>query len=478
MKLPPAFFIVPFCAAIALFNSSANAMPAPAGSFAIETVTIAGSRAPGTPEQFNRVGYNRYAARRNGPAPVLILVSGYISGAGYFDRMARSLAGRGAIEVWTLNRRETFLENRERLHGDIDDFIRHPRRRSAVLERMNCIDRYLVAGGRCVAHWGLRVQMEDLRQVVRRAQAISPAVFLGGWSDGGEFLMAYTHFRFDDGRAGYEDLAGLVFLDVDQEWAVYNCDAERIGAIMRRHTDALERGSIFVNRRPSLAVYNLAIELARRHPEGRSPLTGQFNLPQRIRSRGITNLALAGWLFDQSAGVRGGRGPFSYFIRSGELSGVARGRARRASGPVRWKSHQATGEVTDIRSFLAAESAPGRVFEFFYPRRLVHDFWAIARCGFDCPELSVRPNPDNTLPVFNAQTRAHWSPSILPPILTWYLGRNGMGASSVTNIHLPCYTHADLFFAADAERELYAPLEGWIARASALSRGRESAASR
>ena len=86
--------------------------------------------------------------------------------------------------------------------------------------------------------------------------------------------------------------------------------------------------------------------------------------------------------------------------------------------------------------------------------------------------------PDNTLPVFNAQTRAHWSPSILPPILTWYLGRNGMGASSVTNIHLPCYTHADLFFAADAERELYAPLEGWIARASALSRGRESAASR
>lgn len=435
---------------------------APAPKFNVTKEVIPGFHEPNTPDILNRVGYYRYYLRGQKNPAILVLVSGYISGAGYFDNMARKLVKRGNVEVWTINRRQTFMENRDLMRKDIREFLRYPSRRKSIIARMNNADRYLRHNVNCMRHWGLQVQMEDINAVIREARERSSSVFLGGWSDGGEFLMAYTNYKFRDNHFGHEDLAGVVFLDVDPEWAVHAGKTDRIEGAIRRHREAIEKNRLYVSVSPGLPLYTMAVELARLYPRSRSPLAGHFSVPPKLLKKGITNRALAGWLFDYSVRdyERWQRSPFAYFIRSGDITVPSR--KRRGNNVVDWRPNRTTGEVTNLDMFLSANSAPGHLFELFYPRRLIQDFWTIAKSGFNCPELNVYHSPENRLPLFNAQTRANYDTAILPIIVSWYMNRSGIKREHVANHHFPAYSHADIFFASPADREFFSPLYRWM----------------
>src|ERR671938_236530 len=61
--------------------------------------------------------------------------------------------------------------------------------------------------------WGLGLQLEDLRRVVRRARAGGRRqVLLGGYSVAASMAAAYAAWDFS-GRPGYRDIDALLLLD-------------------------------------------------------------------------------------------------------------------------------------------------------------------------------------------------------------------------------------------------------------------------
>ena len=63
-----------------------------------------------------------------------------------------------------------------------------------------------------VREWGLKLALEDLRAVVKRARRGGRKVILGGHSLGASMVVAYAAWDFK-GRAGHRDLSGLVLID-------------------------------------------------------------------------------------------------------------------------------------------------------------------------------------------------------------------------------------------------------------------------
>jgi len=60
--------------------------------------------------------------------------------------------------------------------------------------------------------WGMNVEIQDLRRVVRRAQRLGGRVVVGGHSLGGSITTAYATWDFR-GKPGAKQLKGLVFID-------------------------------------------------------------------------------------------------------------------------------------------------------------------------------------------------------------------------------------------------------------------------
>ena len=58
----------------------------------------------------------------------------------------------------------------------------------------------------------MRVEIEDLRRVVKAAERTGRRVVLGGHSLGGTITTAYATWNFG-GRPGARGLTGLVFID-------------------------------------------------------------------------------------------------------------------------------------------------------------------------------------------------------------------------------------------------------------------------
>lgn len=192
-----------------------------------ELVVVDGVAAPGTPAALNATHVLRYRTDVATPAPadaVVIAFPGFLGGAGSFDGLARDLVLGGAdrdltIEVWAIDRRANLLEDRAGVdtaeasgdpeiangyyYGDdtiagaaFDGFVRQ-------------------ADVAYMAEWGLETHVEDLRRVIAQlSEADRPGhVYLMGHSLGGAFTEAYAAWRFDDGRRGVEDLAGLILID-------------------------------------------------------------------------------------------------------------------------------------------------------------------------------------------------------------------------------------------------------------------------
>jgi hypothetical protein len=194
----------------------AVAVPASAGA-AVRFERIAGFDAPGTPAKYDRVGILKVGPKR--AANILVLNPGTSASAAYFVPLARDVARKAkGWQVWAVERRENLLED----HSVLDRA-----KRGAATPR-EVFDYYLgwITDSSVTSHfqlipdasaafakgWGMRVEVEDLRRVVRRAERAGRHVVVGGHSLGGTITSAYATWNFG-GRPGARGLSGLVFID-------------------------------------------------------------------------------------------------------------------------------------------------------------------------------------------------------------------------------------------------------------------------
>jgi pimeloyl-ACP methyl ester carboxylesterase len=168
----------------------------PALASAGTVVSVRGASGPG-PARYDRVSYERF-----GPASakrVLILVPGHAG------RRRRLLARRAEIvrrvkglQVWAYDRRSQALEDHSGFAGGNPD----------------AAFKYYLGGGGFVPasapfarDWGLKLALEDLRAVVKRARRGGRKVILGGHSLGASTAVAYAAWDFK-GRPAFATSPG------------------------------------------------------------------------------------------------------------------------------------------------------------------------------------------------------------------------------------------------------------------------------
>jgi hypothetical protein len=203
-------------AAVAVAALAILASPAtPAGKVRFER--IHGFDAGSTPARYDQVGVLEVGPRR---APnILILNPGTSASAAYFAPLAKTVVKETkGWQVWAVERRENLLED----HSVLD---RAKRGRASGQELFDYYLGYLVdstitphfefipdASVGFARQWGMRVEIADLRRVVRAAQRRGRRVVMGGHSLGGSITTAYATWDFG-GRPGARDLSGLVYID-------------------------------------------------------------------------------------------------------------------------------------------------------------------------------------------------------------------------------------------------------------------------
>jgi hypothetical protein len=330
----------------------AAAPPASASSTGEAYVAIAGHPAPGTPDRYNRVfvkKFGRASARR-----VLVLVPGYIGGAGDFTLVARELVRRvPGLQVWALDRRPNALEDTSRFQP-----------RTSLQE---AYDYYLGLRLRAVdgatetpyaRDWGLKVALEDLRRVIRSARRGGRRVVLGGHSLGAATALAYASWDFA-GRAGYRDVRGLVLID----GGLLGSFAHPALPAIQRRKRSIDRGEPFEQLLPGLPPWAAGVfaevggMYARLAPGAPSALQDYFALPADLKPPvRVTNEALLGYALDRDT--------------SPDLLGdvqVRAGHLARTGDPRPWVS----GELTPIQNVARLFfQEPGNAVEWYFPRRL------------------------------------------------------------------------------------------------------------
>ena len=198
-------------ATLALLTPSASA------AVKVRFERIQGFDARQTPARYDRVGVLEVGPRR---APnILVLNPGTSASAAYFAPLAKTVVRKAdGWQVWAVERRENLLEDhsvlnrakRGRAGGqELFDYYLGFLADPSVTPHFELIPDSEVAFGR---EWGMRVQIEDLRRVVERAQRRGRNVVVGGHSLGGSITTAYATWDFR-GRPGARGLSGLVYID-------------------------------------------------------------------------------------------------------------------------------------------------------------------------------------------------------------------------------------------------------------------------
>jgi cysteine-rich repeat protein len=182
----------------------------------------------------NRATYTRYYAIGAGdPDTILVTAPGFAAGAGAFKIFAESLivkaeaAGNIRLEVWAIDRRSNFLEDRAGVgtaeptfdyqlalnwfFGGQMGLPLDPR----ISRRAVFHDGPTVA---FMANWTPNVHAHDIDAVIDAAHAVpsNPTVFLGGHSLGTLFTGRYASTDLDPGPGivpGFSKVAGLVLLE-------------------------------------------------------------------------------------------------------------------------------------------------------------------------------------------------------------------------------------------------------------------------
>jgi pimeloyl-ACP methyl ester carboxylesterase len=306
------------------------------------------------PAKYDRVFVKQLGPR--GAGTVLVLVPGTNGGAGSIVPVARDIVRRvRGVQVWIVDRREQAFEDTSVFRtGD-------PQRAQ---------DYYLgfhyrrVAGedASFVADWGLKLQLRDLRSVIRRAAAGGRRVLLGGHSAGASTAVAYAAWDFG-GRPGYRDINGLVLIDGGLLGSFDSADLARA----KRELADIRTGKVFLDLLgvglPEIngIFAQVGALWAYKRPDEPAALQQYPLLPDYLKPPvRATSEAALGFAFDKTTSPAA---LALIHIRSGRLadSGDPRG----------WKD----GELTPIRRFAKAFAADApNATEWYYPRRLLLDF--------------------------------------------------------------------------------------------------------
>ncbi|HST43171.1 MAG TPA: hypothetical protein VLK58_26835 [Conexibacter sp.] len=379
---PRALALAVLVAAFAAPAPSALAAPGPvpAARLAATTAKVLTFRAPpvaGTPRRYDRVQVRRY-----GPAnasTVLVLVPGTLGGAADFHVVAPALVQRiRGLQVWAQMRREGALHDTRTLE----------RARAGEVTVQQAFDYYLgwlakpvtphyrpldPADYAFVGDWGLRVAMDDLHTVVQAARAGGRKqpprrVILGGHSLGGSVAGMYAAWDFD-GRAGVEDLAGIVAIDGGA--GGIRAGATTTAKEARAQLDRLAADGPFTDllglRLPWIAGAFGELSALAAHVDPTAPSVGQsfLLLPPVFRAPvSVTNRAQLGYAFDAKTSPPG----LSLIqVRSGALAA--------AGDPRDWVDDPA--QPTPIANLADAFSLePLGAIEWYYPARLSIDVGA------------------------------------------------------------------------------------------------------
>ena len=318
--------------------------------------------APG-PSKYDKVFVQQLGPRK--ARNVLVLVPGTNGGAGGITPVARDIARRvPTTQVWVVDRREQAFE---------DTAVFAQRDPDAALDHYLGFKYRSVKGAnaRFVADWGLEVQLNDLRSVVRRASKGGRRVVLGGHSAGASTAVAYAAWDFG-GRAGWRGLDGLVLIDGGLLGSFEEASPERV----RRELADIRKGNVFFDLLgfgvPEIAgiFAQVGALYAYERPDAPSTLQTLPLLPAQFKPPfPVTNEAALGYAFDETTSPQA---LALIRIRAGGLA--------RSGDPRPWRD----GEITPIRRFARAYSADApNATEWYYPRRLLLDFDAASDLRMD-----------------------------------------------------------------------------------------------
>ncbi|MBK9384953.1 MAG: hypothetical protein IPN34_09070 [Planctomycetes bacterium] len=311
----------------------------------VTQVLLRGADESGTPDELDRVGYNRYARAESGaPRSILVLVPEWGRGAGWLDGLSRDLvAACDGLEVWTLNRRQALLSALAETSSELD-FLRR---------------------------WDLSVAQRDLGIVCAMARERGARLALGGWGLVGGWQA------YERAASGADGAVPLFLLDA---WLAPANAGERaalasLRAIARAQLEAGALTSVGLDPRvrPStpgdFGFAEQAAFEAERAPEAESELVERH--PSLAKSkRRFTNRGLFAWAFDRPRPRRGDeelaqRGPLA------SLQGLPFAELERREGeggPIDDARCGATcGAPYELEEALGPFSAPGGPFEAFAP---------------------------------------------------------------------------------------------------------------
>jgi pimeloyl-ACP methyl ester carboxylesterase len=202
---------------IAMVGLSSGVSSARTAAKPLGVTWMAGYAAPGTPAKYNRVGVIKV-----GPSTaknVLVLEPGTSAGSAYFVPLAQWIVAKTkGWQVWSVERRENLLEDQSELNlykehkataTELFNYYLGYIKNQAVTDHFQSISNSTVEYAK---QWGMNVAVQDLHRVIKAAKKLGGKVVLGGHSLGGSVVTAYSTWNFK-GRAGADDLAGLIYID-------------------------------------------------------------------------------------------------------------------------------------------------------------------------------------------------------------------------------------------------------------------------
>ena len=198
-------------------TTSPSSAPAKPSSAPPHVTWMDGFAAPGTPARYNKVGILKV-----GPSSaknVLIFEPGTSAGSTYFVPLAKWIVSKtNGWQVWSVERRENLLEDQSELNLYKDHKVTTTQlfnyylgylKNTSITHHFQPVPNSSVG---FASQWGMNVAVQDLHVVVEAAKKLGGRVVLGGHSLGGSVVTAYATWDFG-GRAGADDLAGLVYID-------------------------------------------------------------------------------------------------------------------------------------------------------------------------------------------------------------------------------------------------------------------------
>jgi pimeloyl-ACP methyl ester carboxylesterase len=346
--------------------------PVASAKVAVSFERLKGYSSPGTPAKYNKVGILKIGSPK--ARNVLVLNPGTSASAAYFAPLGRDIASRARNwQVWAVERRENLLEDHSVLNkakaGTVTDqqtfdYYLGWITNTAITTHFQLIPDASVAYAK---KWGMNVEIQDLRRVVKQAERRGRRVVVGGHSLGGSITTAYATWDFK-GRAGADGLSGLVFIDGGSgPTPVSSADATKSLADLEAGTPWLTFGGIPA---PFTGLFNSTGALgAIRSPN--APSLGQAfgPLPANLKPPvPATNLGLYGYALDSETS------PPSLIAAQAHLGHLAT-----SGDPRGWDQ---AGEITPIGRYARMFAGWGLKgldgTAWYHPQRLTIDSGAVA----------------------------------------------------------------------------------------------------